>query len=361
MKARGILSHVMVTVCLALSFVVIPPLAGPVFSAEQVTLSFNVEIAAGSNMTGVWPFRNGGRFQYLVDEYTGGRVKLRYREGLYDVTNSILAVGDGRVDLGTQITAFCSATYPLLHYGAVPGLLSDFPDQGYEWSNSLLDPEMQKILDAYSRKKGFIVIGGCATTPGNANFSKKALRKIEDWKGLKVRAGGFLKVEEINALGASAVNISSAEVTDALIKGAVDAVNTTINFGCEHGYTDITKYCAIWPSTQNFPYVIIANAKKFDSLPKDLQEGLMKAGHQLTKELGTTTEMMALSYQAWVRTSKCELIFPEAGEVQKMANLMEPVIKAWLNVAGPEGPQVLRIAAKYSRGYGRDKVLQMAK
>ena len=289
-------------------------------------------------------------FEYLLNKYTNGGLKLDIKEGLIGPTESILAVGDGRVDMGTQITAFSSGTYPLLDWGAVPGFITSGPGVGYEWAEAMLDPRMIKVMEKYTRPKGFLVLGGAPALSGNSIWGKKPIKTLADFKGQKIRGGGVMMTKELEAFGAKAVSISVAEVEEALIRGTVDAVHTSLIFGCEHRFFDVVDYISIWPFTQPYPYVIAVNAKKFDALPKDLQDGLRAASYQMSREVGADAYRMVLVYTGWAKSSKAKVVYADPAEVPKAAERMVPVIKFWLKMAGPLGPEVLRIASDYATG-----------
>jgi TRAP-type C4-dicarboxylate transport system substrate-binding protein len=296
-----------------------------------------------------------------VNQYTKGRVKLDIKEGLIGPTESLLAISDGRVDMGGQLTALCSGTFPLLDFGAMPGFITTGPGVGYEWAAALLDPRMQKILEDYTRPKGFIILGASPALAANAIYGNKPIRTLDDFKGQKIRGGGVIMTKELEAFGAKAVSISTAEVEQALIRGTVDAVHTTLNFGQEHRFFEIVKYINIWPFSQPYAMLISINAKKFDALPKDLQNGLRAAGRQITWEIASVCEQQEKTYTIWAEASKAKVIYAEPGEVKKAADRMVPVIKFWLKIAGPQAPEVLRIAAEYATGPAVSQVKELVK
>ena len=132
-----------------------------------------------------------------------------------------------------------------------------------------------------------------------------------------------------------------------------------MNFGTDQGYHKICKYVSIWPFTMSYPMVITINAKVFDSLPKDLQDGMKKAGSQIAQEVGTTVENLGLVYEARLHASDCQVIKPTKEEIDKAAKRMPPVFKAWLKKAGPLAPDILRLASKHARGPARGEVLSV--
>lgn len=352
MKSKGqnkVFSFMNVLVLLA-ALLVWPFLTSSAYAADVHTLKFNWEIAAGKTQCTVWPYAPGGRFEKLVTQHTKGAVKLDIKEGLIGPLQSLMAISDGRVDMGGQLTALASATYPLLDFGAMPGFITTGPGVGYEWAEAFLDPRMQKILEEYGRSKGFIVIGASPALAANAIYGNKPIKTLADFKGQKIRGGGVILTKELEAFGAKAVSISTAEVEEALMRGTVDAVHTTLNFGQEHRFFEVTKYINIWPFSQPYVMLISINAKKFDALPKEAQEGLRAAGEQITWEIASVCEQQEKTYRIWAESSKAEMVYADPEEVKKAAERMVPVIEFWLKMAGPTGADVLRIASEYATG-----------
>jgi len=141
-----------------------------------------------------------------------------------------------------------------------------------------------------------------------------------------------------------------AEVEDALSRGTVDAICTSKSYGSERGLIDLSKYASVWPVTPVFSQFIAVNAKVWDKLPPAIQQGLLRAGAELTRQMAPVVEQMEISYTLWIRSSKCQLIIPEPPEVKKAMELMRPVVKEWLDMAGPYGKDVLRVGLKYANG-----------
>jgi len=317
---------------------------------KPVTLTFNWEGAYGRANCLVWPFRPGGRFEQLVTKHTDGLVKLDIKEKLYGIMESVYAIGDGRINMGTQSVPAATGTYPLFDFGGIPGFIADPPNGAYEWAAAFLDPRMMEIWDKYSKPAGFKILGSAVSIANNGIWSKKAVRTLEDFKGLKTRTSGRTQTSTLRALGGSPITLSMAEVEEALFRGTVDAVCTSISYGSERGLIDLVSHVSMWPVTPVFPQFVAINAKTWDKLDPFLQEGLLKAGAELTNEATMVVEQMAISYSLWIRSSKCEMIIPEKSEVNKAMKLMQPVVNEWLKTAGPYGKDVLRIALDYATG-----------
>jgi hypothetical protein len=77
--------------------------------------------------------------------------------------------------------------------------------------------------------------------------------------------------------------------------------------------------------------------------------------------MAPVVEQMEISYTLWIRSSKCQLVVPEPPEVKKAMELMKPVVKEWLDTAGPFGKEVLGVGLKYANGPSAAFIADMAK
>jgi TRAP-type C4-dicarboxylate transport system substrate-binding protein len=329
-------------------------------AAAPTTLSFNWEGAYGRANILVWPFRPGGRYEQLVTQHTNGSVKLDIKDKLFGLMDSAYAIGDGRVMMGTQSIPAASGTYPLLDFGGIPGLFSEMPNGATEYANALLDPAMMAAMDEYTKRAGFKVLGAAISLANNALWGNKPIRTLAEFKGVKMRASGRTQTSALRDLGGSPLTLSMAEIEQALSRGTVDAITTSKSFGAERGLTQLAKYVSIWPITPIFPQIVAINFKTWEKLTPEQQQGLLRASAQLTREMPTALEQMDIVYTLWIRSTKTEMVIPEDAEVKKGMALMQPVVKEWLDTAGPQGKQVLRIAARYAKGPSAGLIAEMA-
>ena len=337
-------------------------LALPAAQAQSpTTLSFNWEAAYGRANILVWPFRPGGRYEMLVNQHTNGSVKLDIKEKLFGIMDSAFAIGDGRVQMGTQSVPAASGTYPLMDFGGIPGLFSPMPNGAVEYANAFLDPKMMAVFDQYTKQAGFKVIGAAISLANDSLWGNKPIRTLADFKGVKMRASGRTQTAALRALGGSPVTLSVAEIEEALSRGTVDAITTSRSFGAERGLTSMVKYVSVWPVTPIFPQFIAVNQKAWDKLSQQQKNGLLAASAQLTREMPLALEQMDTTYNLWIRSANTELVYPDPAEVQKAMNQMQPVVKDWMETAGPLGRDVLRIATQYAKGPSAAFVRSMVK
>lgn len=102
--------------------------------------------------------------------------------------------------------------------------------------------------------------------------SKKPLRKVEDFKGLKMRVPPGVGQDIFKQLGAAPVNIPGSDIYTALERGVIDATDWgTLSMNQDLGFHKFCKY-PIYPGLHSMPMSDVAvNANKWKALPPDLQ------------------------------------------------------------------------------------------
>ena len=105
-------------------------------------------------------------------------------------------------------------------------------------------------------------------------YSKKKIEKLEDLKGLIIRVMP-LYVPFLKTLGAKPIVMPPPEVYTALTRGVVDAVMWPIVIS-GFGWQEIVKY-AVFPGLFQLEAGTLVNLDKWNTIPKDLQETIIKS------------------------------------------------------------------------------------
>ena len=201
----------------------------PAAPAKPITWTFATSPGAGVN---VWAFHPYPRWQSMIEEATGGRLKINTKVGLVAPTDVAFAVKDGRADVGFQRIPWVAGTFPLWDFAGLPWLFGD----AYEYEKALNDPKMIEIMDKTYADVGLVKLYE-AVDPGlNAIFSNKPVPTLESFKGLKIRTTGLVLTYSVELMGASPLSMAISELADALSRGTVDAVYTATTFGLGFGF-----------------------------------------------------------------------------------------------------------------------------
>jgi TRAP-type C4-dicarboxylate transport system substrate-binding protein len=216
-------------------------------------------------------------FMKEIEKRTGGKVKFEFYPGgeLYGYMDGMDAAAAGTVDVGLTSIG---------HWGGYNKifLCTDFflfLEDNDHWfrARDTIGP----ILFPVYEKQNVKVLHYAAYSEGVLG-SCKPISKIEDMKGMKIRAPVPGALACIKAWGAIPTRIAAAETYDALSKGAIDANVTGWGSIYARKFYEVQDYYVgpIWQTE----WVIFMNLKKWNSLPKDIQEVIREVSRE-TEEL----------------------------------------------------------------------------
>ncbi|MDP2930928.1 MAG: TRAP transporter substrate-binding protein DctP, partial [Chloroflexota bacterium] len=170
----------------------------------------------------------------------------------------------------------------------------------------------------------------------------KKVDTLDKFVGLKARTSGLIQTKTLEALGASPMTIAGTELAPALIRGTVDAVTTSLTYGWSQGFPDITSYAALWPITPGYFFSIIMNAKKFDSLPPDLQKVVLDVTNEIARQqIFAMNSQLATVIKA-IGLTKCEIVYPAEAEINKAKDKVKGVRDEYVKVSGPVATDLLK-------------------
>ena len=110
------------------------------------------------------------------------------------------------------------------------------------------------------------------STPSNITTRDKAVRNLDDLKGLTLRAPG-LAGEVISALGATPVGTPMPETNEAISKGEIDGESSNFETLFAFKFAEVCDYTtSIWQITFPYPFYLVMNKDSYAGLPADIKE-----------------------------------------------------------------------------------------
>ena len=212
-----------------------------------------------------------------IEKKAGGKIKFEFYPGkeLYSYLGGIDATVAGTVDMGLTSIG---------HWGGYNKvfLCTDFfllLEDNDHWFRAR--DAIHPVLSALYKKQDVQVLHYCAYSEG-AIGSRNPIRKLEDMKGMKIRAPVPGALDSIKGWGAIPTRIAAAEMYDAMSKGAIDAIVTGWGSHYARKLYEVEDYFAgpIWQTI----WVVFMNLKKWNSLPPDIQE-VIKVVSKKTEDL----------------------------------------------------------------------------
>lgn len=288
------------------------------------------------------------RLQKMIEERTGGRLVIDTKMDLFPMGENIFAVIEGRVDMATQFLSWggCSGTYPQWDIGALPFFWGNY----WEYERAINDPRMLEIFDRMYADAGvvrlFEPIGGRL----DAIWGNKPVPTVDSFKGLKIRSTGLLPTLTLQLLGAAPLAMPGGEIAEALKRGTVDAVFSSVSYGAVTGMPDVTEYISSpWALQPIFSEAQVINIDSWNALPADLKDILRQVGREMQDQVF----LAAYSHDELSRimaATMMKVVKPEKAEIDKARELAKPAIDKWLEIAGSYGPEILAVCADYASG-----------
>ena len=299
--------------------------AANVVALSAIAQTINIKLAHGSPR-GHPNYAHAEMLAAEIERVTNGRVKVTVfgDRQLGDDRDIIQIVRTGTAEAGYA----SSVNFPLIlkkvAYDALqlPGLVKSYDDLG----KTLVTPAAIKLLDSLEPDG----LKGLAFSEGGQRHFLSRLgptRKVEDFKGLKIRIVPIALHKEMwERLGTNPVGIPYAEVYTAMQTRVIDAVE----FNISSIYADkVYEQASHVTMTGHYfwPGAFFFNKAKFDSMPKDIQDEIVKAARALTPKWTAHTKAEEGKQVEALRAKGTK--FYEFEDRAKLLQLMQPVFDAW--------------------------------
>jgi TRAP-type transport system periplasmic protein len=263
-----------------------------------------------------------------VEKRTNGAVKINMFPGgtLTPPDQCYDGVIKGISDIGMSVNSYTMGRFPLTEALDMPlGYTSGI--QATRLSNAYFEKFKPKEFD--DTKIMFMHAYG----PGLVHTSKKRVKVMEDLKGLKIRCSGT-SAKVVRALGATPVAMPQTEVYDALQKGVVDGVLCPIEALKGFKLTEVTKYTTLnYGSSYSLSFFVAMNKKKWDSLPKDVQETIEKINKEWSDKTGHCWDMIDKEAKELGLSRGHEFIALSTEEDARWAQAVKPIMAEYVTAA----------------------------
>lgn len=233
---------------------------------------------------GSLPQKLNDQFAARVKELSGGRLVIDSLPGgsIVAASESLDALNAGVLDAqngGPAYNTGKDAAFALI--GDLAGGWES-PQQAQDWMDKGGGREL--VRELYRKYNGYFVRG--IWYGRESLVSKKPLRSLADFKGLKMRAPTGMGQDIFRNLGAAPVNLPGSEVYTALERGVVDAADWgTLSMNQDLGYHKLAKYPS-YPGFHSMPMSdLVINLKKWNALPDDLKKVVEQAADEFNRDM----------------------------------------------------------------------------
>ena len=172
--------------------------------------------------------------------------------------------------------------------------------------------------------------------PPQGIYSKKPINSAADLKGIKWRAYSPATARIAELVGAQAVTVQAAEVSQAFATGVAESMMSSGSTGADSKLYEHVKY---WYDTQAWlpKDAVIVNKKAFDALDKPTQDAVLKAAADAEVRGWAASKKTNTDSLEKLKAGGMQIMQPSAQLKADMKKVGETMLAEWLAKAGDEG------------------------
>ena len=274
-------------------------------------------------------------FQSALEEKSGGTLKIKiFPDAQLGSEREVLELLQiGSVAATKVSSATLSNFVPEYHILGIPYLF-----RGKKHKFDILEGPIGKAILAKGSK--FWLRGLCYYDAGSRSFytSKKAIRTLDDLKGLKIRTmNNQMAINMVNSMGGSATPLSYSELYTAIQQGVVDGAENNAPSFVSSNHHEISKYYTLDEHASQ-PDVLLISTKFWDSLTSEQQEWVQSAADESAQAQKVFWNESVEESMKAAKEKGVEIIIPEQSLfAEKSKSVLENFIKEY-----PEMEEVVK-------------------
>jgi len=306
--------------------------AGVPDTGQKFDLKFSYQTPTRASLVGAYlqPWTDA------ITAATDGRVTITHypENSLVKEEQQLDALLSGTSDMALLESEFNPGAFPISEFGSLPML---FP------SAEVAAAVYWDILDTYAADewKDMKVLGVTVIAPAEY-AGKKPVHVPADFAGLRMRTGGSMETDILEALGATPVEIETGDLGTAMERGTADGCFLTWSLmfatGVADVVTDYTK-CDLFYRC----WVLVMNKDVWDSMPVAVQEAIMAQSGQensvkytFANSAATEEDFGGISGKAKGSGQTMYVLTEEERAQWKAA--VDPVYAKWVENLGADKP-----------------------
>ncbi len=332
-------------------------LAAPALSMAQaaVTLKFHTFMAPTSN---VW-LNMHKAWMDKVEKDSGGKIKFEAYPAmqlggtpvqLYD------QVRDGVVDVVWTLPGNTAGRFPRIEVFELPFMMNNAEATSkayWEYTQTFAADEFKDVQVLALQVHG----------PGVIHTSDKAVKSVDDMKGLKMRAPTRQVTKLVGALGATPVGMPLPSIPDALSKGTITGCVIPWEVVPSVKVHELTKFSAEFDPAGGALYtttfVMAMNKAKYNSLPPDLKKVIdANSGLETSGWLGKTQQAGDVAGRKAASDRGNSIFTVSPDEAQNFRRKSRAIEVEWIedmNKRGFEGRKLVDGARALIEKYGKQQ------
>ncbi len=311
----------------------------PAFAqSKPVELSYSIFFPA--------PHKNNvlaGEWAKEVEKRTHGRVKITIFPGgtLTPADKCYDGVVKGISDIGMSVLGYTRGKFPLtevidLPLGYKTGLAATTLISKYYEQFKPKELDEVKVLYLHAHGPGLL-------------YTKKAVYKLEDLKGMRIRCTG-LSAKVVSALGGTPVAMPMGDTYDALKRGMVEGSMAPQESLEGWKWGEVVKYLTeSYGSAYSTGFFVVMNKEKWNALPADVQKTIETIDGEWVEKTGKNWDEIEKSGRAFSVKLGNQIIPLSKEENERWVKAVSPILGEYvqeMKAKGLPGDEALKFCTE---------------
>jgi TRAP-type C4-dicarboxylate transport system substrate-binding protein len=196
------------------------------------------------------------------------------------------------------------------------------------------------LLDLYNKYKpeefAQVKVLALFTTAQSNIMSKVPVRSLEDLQGLSLRGSGPA-AQVLGALGANPVGMPMSDTPEALQKGVIKGLLSSLEVLKDFKYAETCRYVTLI-DTVIYPFAVVMNQARWNSLPADIRQVMEDLIAEQSEWTGVYMDNHVKESVEWSKeTYQVEVISLDAAEKARWDERLQSMTDKWIVEAKEKG------------------------
>jgi TRAP-type C4-dicarboxylate transport system substrate-binding protein len=238
----------------------------------------------------------------------GGRPPDLYRQTVQGIT-----------DMTFTLPGYTSADFPMMALTELPGTADSAED-----GTRKLWAHFDKFLARDFKDTKVLMLWNSDTA--SLMSKSKPLRTLEDLKGLKIRTPSAAQSAQLDALGATPIDMPVTQIYNNLDRGVIDASMIPMSAALDFKLIEVAKHYTVDAPLGRSPFLVAMNKGRYEKLPADLRKVIDDTtGLDLSLKGAATYDKKNKESLEAAKKDR-EVIVLSAQERQRWVNAFKPMI-----------------------------------
>ena len=280
--------------------------------------------------------RNVRQFVEDVKKNTNGAldIQVHSNQSLIKHADTLRAVSTGQVNIGEVLLGQFANEDPVFAADNVP-----FVAPGYDSAWKFYQAQ-KPVLEKKLQGRGMRLLYAVAW-PGQGFYTKEPLKTTGDLKGQKMRTYSPLTSRLAELLGATGVQVQVSDVPQMFATGAMHAMVTSSATGTSTKAWEFVKNYTK-TSAWNPKNVVVVNQRAFNALPKQVQEGVVKAAAAAEPRGWEMSKAREKEGDETLAKNGVTVVDANPQLRAALAKIGEQMAQEWEKSAGADGQAILK-------------------